>query len=248
MQVELIDYTGKPDPWYGAAKMIFTKRTRIEMTAQGFEACLALSPIDKLKELEYMANTIPSSWEFMHFTFLFRGVTRAFTHQLVRSRQFSFAQQSMQISRVDGFGYYTGKTVADDRDAKTLYDETMKTVSKAYTALCNMGVRIEDARGLLPTNIENNIVMDGHLRGYADLLRKRASPRNMGAVHGEWAAAIREMRRLMIDACPWADLFINRTADIVARETYAKIEKIGDGALRTELHKAIDQLMTMEQD
>ena len=246
MNVELIDYTGAPDPWRAPAIMIFTKNTRVEMSRGALVKTLSMRHEETMKELAYMANTIPSSWEFADFTFLLSDVTRAFTHQLVRSRNFSFAQQSMQVFRVDNFGYYTGRTVADDGDAKVLYEETMRTINKAYVALCDLpGVAIEDARGVLPTNILNSIVMKGNLRSYADLLRKRASPRNMGAVHGEWAMAIGSIKERMIEACPWTDLFVNRTADVVASDGFKYIESLPlDKNYKTNLYKIIDQLQT----
>ena len=48
-------------------------------------------------EIEYMANTVPSSWEFCDYSFMITGVTRAFTHQLVRTRTASYAQQAMRV-------------------------------------------------------------------------------------------------------------------------------------------------------
>jgi hypothetical protein len=49
-----------------------------------------------LEELDYIAKTIRSSWEMVDYTFQITGVTRAFTHQFVRTRTGSYAQQSQR--------------------------------------------------------------------------------------------------------------------------------------------------------
>jgi hypothetical protein len=251
--VDLIDYTGKGanDPWYAAGLMIWTKRTRTELSPGGLDEIASWPEAKKLEELRYMAATVPSSWEFCDFTFLLRNVTRAFTHQLVRTRTLSYAQQAMQVLRVDkgnGWDYGVGTTIAADPEAARVYRKTMDVISGAYTALADTpGVHTEDARGVLPTNILTNIVVKGNLRAFADMLRKRASPRNQGArpgKEGEWTVVHREMKAKMIEALPWTEIFLNRTADVVAADLYALLEDVPDKVLRTNLTKAVDQLLT----
>jgi flavin-dependent thymidylate synthase len=253
MKITLMDYTGKgyDDPWYAAALMIWTKQTRTQMSAGGLEQLRAMPEDKKLEELKYMAATVPSSWEFCDFTFLIEGVSRAFTHQFVRTRTLSFAQQAMQVLRVDqgpGWNYLVGETIKTDPLAEETYRKTMDTIAQTYTALADReGIHTEDARGVLPTNILTNIVAKGNLRVWADLLRKRASPRNQGAKpgsEGEWAAVHREIKRQMMEALPWTDLFLNRTADAVAADMYKLLENVSDKKLKTDLTKGVDQLLT----
>jgi flavin-dependent thymidylate synthase len=255
MKVTLIDYTGKfaHDPWYAAGLMIWTKQTRTQMSAGGLQEILQRTPDELEQELRYMAATVPSSWEFCDFTFLVEGVSRAFTHQFVRTRTLSFAQQAMQVLRVDqdnGWDYHVGTTIAADSEACLVYEDTMRKIGEAYTALCETpGVHTEDARGVLPTNILTNIVAKGNLRVWADLLRKRASPRNQGAKpggEGEWSVVHREIKRLMIEALPWTDLFLNRTEDRVAADMYQLLEQLPPELklLKTNLTKGVDQLLT----
>jgi flavin-dependent thymidylate synthase len=252
-KVELIDHTGRGfnDPWYAASLMIWTKRTRVEMSPGGLEEIRSWSQERKIEELRYMAATVPSSWEFCDFTFFISGVTRAFTHQLVRTRTLSYAQQAMQVLRVDrgnGWDYHVGKTIAGKPDAEEVYRRTMNQIAGAYTTLADTpGVHTEDARGVLPTNILTNIVVKGNLRVLCDMLRKRASPRNQGArpgSEGEWSSVHRQMKERMVEALPWTDLFLNRVADNVAKDLYEMLEDVEDKLLKTNLTKAVDQLMT----
>lgn len=253
MKVTLVDHTGKGtnNPWYAAAIMIWTKMTRTQMSTEGLEVILSWPEEKMTKELAYMAATVPSSWEFCDFTFLLEGVTRAFTHQLVRTRTLSVAQQAMQVLRMDqgpGWQYHTGTTIFGNEEVEELYDATMAHIAETYSKLVDMpGVHTEDARGVLPTNILTNIVIKGNLRTFADMLRKRASPRNQGArpgAEGEWSVAHREMKHLMIQALPWTKLFLLREADVVASELYQLLEDVEDKALRVNLTKRVDQLMT----
>lgn len=253
MKVELIDYTGKGtgDPWYAASLLLWAKNTRVEMSPGAFEAIREWSEEKKVKELEYVANTLPSSWEHVDFIFLISGVTRAFTHQLVRTRTASYSQQAMQVLRMDqgdGWKYHTGMTVARNPEAQKIYDECMAKIAWTYKQLVSMeGIHTEDARGVLPTNILTNIVMKANLRCLCDLLRKRASPRNQGARpgdEGEWAVCHREMKARMIEALPWTDMFLNRTADKYASDAYLLLEQVQDKKLRTDLTKRIDAILT----
>src|SRR5580693_6573241 len=100
MKVTLIDGTGfgSPNPSRYAANMItYTRSTRLNMSPGLLAEIQAKEDYEVLKELELAAGTIPSSWEFVQFTFIIEGVTRAFTHQLVRTRHASYAQQAMRI-------------------------------------------------------------------------------------------------------------------------------------------------------
>lgn len=246
MEVTLIDYTGKGsrDPWYAASLMIWTKRTRTEMSPGGFEEILGWTEEKKLEELLYMAATVPSSWEFCDFTFLIQDVTRAFTHQLVRTRTASYAQQAMQVLNVSegpGWSYLVGPTLEGREDLEDPYRTTMTEIARTYKYLVNTpGVKIEDARGLLPTNILTNIVMKANLRTFCDLIRKRVSPRNQG----EFVDVLRLMKEEMLSSLPWTDIFLNREADRVAAELYNLLPQISDPKLRVDINKRIDQLLT----
>ncbi len=90
MKVSLISHTP-----HAAELLIFTKSTRLNMSPGLMDEIMSWSEDKKLAELEYMAATIPSSWEFVDYVFMIEGVSRAFTHQFVRSRNASYAQQTM---------------------------------------------------------------------------------------------------------------------------------------------------------
>jgi len=244
MQVDLIDYTGSgsQDPAnYAAAILIFSKNTRLTMTPGLFQDILGWSWDEKEKELLYMSNTIPSSWEFIDFTFLISGVTRAFTHQFVRTRTASYAQQTMRVLDVSegrGWDYLTGPTVANNAKAKIPYDVTMSVINSAYKEMIVHGAKVEDARGILPTNILTNIMVKMDMRTLTDLVRKRTSPR----VQGEYRDVLEKMKEEAIKVYPWLPIFLNQDFAKAAKDLDEEISEITDETKRTRMLKLVDQL------
>jgi len=197
MKVSLISYTQD-----AIEILIFTKNTRLRMAPAGLDEIKSWPEEKKLQELEYMSTTIPSSWEFCSMTFCIEGVTRAFTHQLVRTRTASYAQQAMRIVDMTDFEYYTGPSI--NEQAKETYDYGMKGINKVYQQLIRDGAKPEDARGILPTNILTNICMKINLRNFSDLVKKRLTPR----VQDEYAEFLQQAMAAVLYEWPWARMFI----------------------------------------
>ncbi|MCP4100982.1 MAG: FAD-dependent thymidylate synthase [Lentisphaerae bacterium] len=198
MKVTLISHT------QDAAKLLsFTKNTRLQMSAGGLDDWDELSREQMRDQIEYISQTIKSSWEFIDFTFMIEGVTRAFTHQFVRNRMGSYAQQTMRILDVSGFKYLTGPTIQTEEQL-SVYNDTMDTIQLAYDKLIELGVAVEDARGVLPTNIHTNIVAKYNLRTLSDMMISRSSPRTQG----EFRDVIELMYNEVIKVYPWLVLFL----------------------------------------
>ncbi len=193
--------------------LIFTKNTRLNMTPSLFEEIKEWPHEKKMEELEYMSKTIPSSWEFVDLIFLIQDVTRAFTHQLVRSRHASFAQQTMRVVDMKDFGYTTGPTIENNAMAKAIYQSAMRMINHAYKQMVSHGSKPEDARGILPTNIHTNIVMKLNLRAFVELVRARSS----GRVQGEYAEVLKQMVEKTKEAWPWVETFLSQK-EMDARE------------------------------
>jgi flavin-dependent thymidylate synthase len=242
MKVTLLEYTGSPDPERAIDLLIFTKNTRLQMSPGMLNDIASWPTRKKLDELEYMANSVPSSWEFVNYAFLIEGVSRGFTHQFVRSRHASFAQQSMRVTDVSsgpGWEYLTGPTISqrDEDDVKaSIYRETMGDIADAYKELVAAGAAIEDARGILPTNILTNIVMGCNMRTFVELVRKRSSPRTQG----EYRDVLEAMKVAVREVHPWIDLFVNRTADAAMHDLDDEINGIEDNAKRLRMLKLVD--------
>lgn len=207
MTVSLIDYTGKgsPDIFYAARLLIYTKQTRLEQGPETREAIAEYTPERIHEELALIANTIRSSWEFIDYTFEIRGVTRAFTHQFVRTRTGSYAQQTHRALKVDAGNVIMPGRVEAKAEDRAVWNNCVNEIRDAYEDLIAHGIPMEDARGLLPTNISTNIIAKFNLRTLADLVAKRENLR----AQGEYNDVAKGMARCILAVHPWADVFLH---------------------------------------
>lgn len=121
-----------------------------------------------------LSRASQSQLEFVDLHFLIEGVTRAFTHQLVRQRVgATYVQESMRFAVKDNAkfevaipAYFDG--VPDDHPLRRIWDRCVAQNSWAYNAMVDGGVPAEDARGVLPTNITTRIHYKTTLRGLVE--------------------------------------------------------------------------------
>lgn len=244
MTVDLFDYTGAgtADPAiYAAAKLIYTKKTRLQ---RHHETSSLLHELQKLpednlnRELAYIARTVPSSWEFVTYDFAIRGVTRAFTHQLVRTRTASYAQEAMRISDASDFEYLLPTRVHDDPPQRYMYVGGMSEINARYRKLIERGAKPEDARGILPTNVLTSICMHANLRTVVYLARVRSSPR----VQGEYRRFVHKMVEAVIQIHPWTREFFRNTLSVMEELKESLEEHISEEAELLRIYKLIDEV------
>lgn len=245
MQVRLIDYTGieATDPLYAARLLVYTKSTRLEQGADTRFKINAMSTADIHKELIYIANTLRSSWEFIDYTFEIQGVTRAFTHQLVRTRTGTYAQQAQRVVGMANFTAERPITCPEGSDAGQVWDECMEVIRDYYKELHDLGVPNQDCRGVLPTNVHTNIIAKFDLRTVADLVAKRDNLR----AQGEYIDVVRAMKAQVLMVHPWTQPFLE--PDRLKTPTIEKIlaEQLGtagplDKPIINEALKELDKV------
>mgnify|MGYP003120615819 FL=1 len=201
MKVKLINATSD-----AVNLLLFTKNTRLMNDEDAYQKVSEWDQEKKQAELDYMLNTIKSSWEFIDYTFDVREVSRGFTHQFVRTRQGSYAQQSQRTVDMAGFTYYTPDRIMKDKWSRAIYDRAMKQINECYQALREL-VPAEDARGILPTNIHTNIVAKFSLRTLHEMAKSRLSPR----AQGEYQEVFKLMVKEVVNTHPWAKPFLTPT-------------------------------------
>jgi flavin-dependent thymidylate synthase len=198
--------TGEPAGLTAPQLLAYTKATRLEQGEGTRAKIAAMTKDEESAELEYMSETIPSSWEFIDYTFEILNVTRAFTHQLVRTRTGSYAQQAMRVLPMRGFTYRMPPRLLepDMEQERHIYESGMAAIQACYDTLLQRGVHTEDARGLLPTNIHTNIIAKFNLRALADLVKARTGAR----VQDEYREVAELMRQRVVELHPWAKVFL----------------------------------------
>jgi flavin-dependent thymidylate synthase len=148
-----------------AAAELFVGRIRINPESISQE--LALHWLSEMTK-----TVLGAPLEFIDFHFFFEGVTRAFTHQLVRQRTAVYVQESQRFAVKE----HAGREVAYppsiaarkiDDPARAIWDKAVAETSNAYNSLINAGIPAEDARGLLETNITTRIHYKTNLRNLA---------------------------------------------------------------------------------
>lgn len=105
-------------------------------------------------------DNIEQKSHHMSATFLFEGISRALTHQLVRHRLASFSQVSQRYASLEkgGWSAVTPPKISDSDEASAKMDEVWQYLEDAYSELRKMGIRKEDARFILPNACETRIV------------------------------------------------------------------------------------------
>lgn len=242
MKVTLIDYTGKghKDPAYAARLLVYTKNTRLTQGDETRAKIEGMAHYDLASELDQIAKTIRSSWEFIDYTFEITGVTRAFTHQFVRGRHGSYAQQSMRAVDMEGYDNFMPHTVANLPEANYSWCSAEAAIRESYKKLKSLGIPNEDARGILPTNILTNIIAKFNLRTIADMIPKRDNAR----AQGEYQEVMREMESRILTVHPWTKSFLRpERAKTPALDQLLK-EQLGQAAAvdKPELNKAMKEL------
>lgn len=123
---------------------------------------------------EEMTKTkLQAALEFVDLHFLIEGVSRAFTHQLVRQRTAVYVQESMRFAVKENAPAEVSMPPSlavqeDDDPQRAIWNNAVRAAGDTYNALIQAGVPAEDARGLLPTNITTRIHYKTTLRGLAE--------------------------------------------------------------------------------
>ncbi len=160
---------------------------------------------DELYEaFQYMLDTIRSPFDFVDYIFDIEGVSKNFTHQLVRTRQGAYQQESSRAVEVNEIV----RPKKFDHDVSPhLFEQWEDAVAGAeayYKAFLVMGADLQDARGILPSNMATHIKAKFNLRTLSDMAKVRLCVRTQG----EYQDVFRLMREEVLAIHPWAEPLI----------------------------------------
>lgn len=136
----------------------------------------------------YIANIIAqrhfSVLEHASATFYIDGVSRNFTHELIRHRHLSFSEVSQRYVDVGEFEVVTHPSLRDlpIREAAQVRSvaEAARGAYRAVVAVLSRTSSRKEARQaarfVLPSGLETRILVTGNLRAWREVLEKRLSP------------------------------------------------------------------------
>ena len=168
MKVELISYTKDPEKVVAVAvRQCYSPASASDMKKKITEA-------ERAKFIKMVVATgHTSTIEHVSFTFAIEGVSRVLTHELVRHRIASYSQQSQRYINGKNFGFVTPPTILSKKEAKNIFDETIKDLGEKYEKLIEIGIPKEDARFILPNATDVKIVVTMNARSLFNFLQKR---------------------------------------------------------------------------
>lgn len=202
MKVELISHT--QDAWN---LLLGTKSTRMrgkdpkEMTDD-----------ERYENWQYMLNTIQSPFEFVDYIFDISGVSKNFTHQLVRTRTGAYQQETSRALEINAFetvrpeafdphGSMRFMLEGGENKLFELWSDAIAMADANYRELISAGAALQDARAILPSNMPTVIKAKFNLRTLSDMAKVRLCTRTQG----EYQEVFRLMRALVLELHPWAD-------------------------------------------
>jgi thymidylate synthase (FAD) len=124
------------------------------------------------------------------FTFAISDVSRSLTHQLVRHRIASYAQQSQRYVNLKEPNYVIPPKIAANHEMKKAYQDTMDIIWKQYNKLIEMNIPAEDSRYVLPNAACTNIIVSMNARSLLNFFELRC------CLHAQWE--IRKLANLML--------------------------------------------------
>lgn len=141
--------------------------------------------------------------ESIKFHLLLEGVSRSFTHQLVRQRTAVYSQESLRFAVKENMAEEIAlppsiAALAPHHPTRQVWDEAIQKVSDAYQYLVNNGIPSEDARGLTPHAITTRVHFITDLRN----LSAHAGNRLCTQAQYEWRVVFMEIVKAIREFTP----------------------------------------------
>jgi thymidylate synthase (FAD) len=149
--------------------------------------------VKKIKSMGHL-----SVLEHASASFLIR-TDRGITHEAVRHRIASFAQESTRYVNYDKrFGLQVIPPEGLTGAQFIVWADAMAAAAKAYEKLIELGCSPQQARDVLPTCTKADLVFTANFREWLHVIDLRTS----SAAHPKIRTVINEVRRILVANCP----------------------------------------------
>jgi len=228
MLVKLLTHTPEPERVVAAAARLCYSASSIDRLIEKDRAAQE-ALLKKILSLGHL-----SVLEHASFTFGLEGVSRACSHQLVRHRLASYAQQSQRyVSHKEPFEAVTPPSIADRPELLARYDGLLHTIHQLYRELLDSGVPAEDARFVLPNAAATKLVVSMNARELLHFFNLRCCRRAQWEIRGVAKEMLRQARQVapllfgqagpgcLRGACPEGAMSCGAAAEV--RREYAEL-------------------------
>ncbi|WLW40886.1 flavin-dependent thymidylate synthase [Serratia phage KKP 3709] len=151
MQVKLIRYTQD-----ALDLLLETKNTR--MKGKPVEE---MTDAEKQEHWLYMLDTIKSPFDFVDYIFDITEVSKNMTHQMVRTRTGAYQERTSRAQESSAFDAIIPMAFDASKGGKIeldhLWYDSVATIDALYQELRAAGAEIQDARSILPSNMQTHI-------------------------------------------------------------------------------------------
>ena len=128
---------------------------------------------------------------FAHATFKVKGISRACSHQFVRSKHLDFLQRSQRYCSEEDVNFI-------NPDGYDLFDHHYQYCLSTYRTLLEMGYKKEDARFVLPEATCTSLIVTGNLQAWLDFINLRSGKE----VQWEIRQVALKIKELLHEQCP----------------------------------------------
>lgn len=158
-QVTLVDHTTNPEETIGRfAAICYDSDTSSSSCVRRAASCVNKGHLATLR--------------FAYATFLIEGISRAGSHQLVRSKHLDYLQQSQRyVNQTNATFVYPQLDSRSEAILARHYDSCIRV----YDALIARGIKKEDARFVLPAATTTSLYATGNFQAWKDFIKLRAT-------------------------------------------------------------------------
>jgi len=189
MQVKLLAYT--PEPELVCAKAMRACRTKQPASELELSREDASRLIRNAKKLGHL-----SVLEHACFTLSISGISRACSHQLVRHRMASYSQQSHRAVAMTPSDVVVPPSIQQNSHSHKIFRKSVDSSFNAFNELRKLGVRLEDARYVLPNALTTNISVTMNARELLHFFKQRLAPSAQWEIRELAQRMLQEVRKI----------------------------------------------------
>lgn len=170
MRVKLLKCTTNPEKYIASiARVCYSKRDP-ETILENMTDKQITKMVKKIIESGHL-----SLLEHITFTFGVSDISRVLSHQLVRHRMASYAQQSQRYVDFsdNSLNYFIPEEIKNNPEIEEIYNNIIANSFNGYNKLIELGIKPEDARYVLPNATSTNIIITMNGRSLFNFFKLR---------------------------------------------------------------------------